>query len=139
MMIIRIAYHSLTGNTRKVAEAIAGSFGFRAISIRDLEGELNADILFLGGAVYRHHGQGLHQEMRHFIKGLKPAKVKRAVVFSTGFSPRNSALLRATIEAHGIPVHTESFHCPGRFLFCDRPHPNRLFAIYRILPIARTA
>lgn len=123
-MNIRIIYHSKTGNTKKVAEAMAASLGIRAEAMASAGQGVAADLLVLGGAVYATSDHDLDPALERFIAGLDPARVKRAVVFSTGFSEGNLERLRARLAARGIPVAPGGFYCKGRFALFNRKHPD---------------
>jgi flavodoxin len=125
-MNARIFYFSQTGNTKKVAEAMAGAIGLRAEKIGGGENGIKADLLFLGAAVYATHDHGPNPAVLDFIAKLDPSMVKEASVFSTGFREGDACgKLRGLLERRGIKVRKESFFCPGRFfLFFSHGHPN---------------
>lgn len=117
-----VVYYSKTGNTKKVAEAIAAAVGTHAVNagIHELAGSV--DLLFIGGAVY---GGKLDDALVRFIDSLTPEAVSRAVVFSTSIKGDTAATLIAeTLRAQKIPVDNASFICRGRFLILQRKHPN---------------
>ena len=49
-----VRFYSRSGNTKLVADAIAGALGISAVSVDAPEAELKekADVLFVGGALY---------------------------------------------------------------------------------------
>lgn len=123
-MNARVVYYSATGNTRKVANAIAEAVGCEAVAI-DGYADAPVDLLFIGAAVYATHDHGLHAGMKAFIAGLDPAKVGEAVLFSTGFVQSEAiAMMRALLERRGIPVAEKSFFCLGRFALFNLGRPN---------------
>lgn len=125
-MNIQVSYYSATGNTRKVATAIASSLGTDAVDIASYApGPEPVDILFLGAAVYATHDHGLHKNVKNFIAGLDPEHVKRVAVFGTGFIQSEAlSMLRSLLDKRGIPVVEEGFFCLGRFTFFNMGHPN---------------
>jgi flavodoxin len=129
-MNVRVAYYSATGNTRKVADAIAKAAGCAAASIAGKDDQAGddatpVDLLFLGAAVYATHDHGLHEAVKAFIAGLDPAKVKRVALFSTGFTHSEAAaMLRRLLASRGIPVEADAFFCLGRFALFNLGHPN---------------
>lgn len=124
-MDVKVFYASKTGNTGKVAAAMAGAIGTRAEKISAAAAGLEADLLFLGAAVYATFDHGPLPEVLGFIGGLDPRSVKEAVVFSTGFAEGGACVkLRALLERRGIKTRAETFFCPGRFLFFKFGHPN---------------
>lgn len=125
-MNIQVAYFSATGNTRKVALAIASELGVEAVGIDALaRASEPIDLLILGGAVYANHGHGLHASLKGFIDGLDPSKVRRAAVFATGFIHSEAiAMMRWRLAARKIPVADDSFFCLGRFALFNMGHPG---------------
>lgn len=124
-MKVRVAYYSATGNTRKVAEKIAGALDCVATSIDAYPDDGTVDLLFLGGAVYATHGHGVHEAIRTFIAGLEPDKVKNVALFSTGFIQSEAIPgMRKLLESRGITVLPESYFCLGRFALFNLGHPN---------------
>jgi flavodoxin len=125
-MNTKVAYYSVTGNTRKVAEAISRAAGCMMSTIGQdtLDGE-RIDLLFLGAAVYATHDHGIHAAVRSCIAGLDPAQVGQVALFSTGFIQSEAiAMMRRLLEARGIAVASESFFCLGRFALFNMGHPN---------------
>lgn len=74
-MNIEVRYLSKSGNTKKLADAIARELGITAKPITQAV-PTNTDILFLGGAVY---WGGINGELKDFIKTLG-GKVKKTAV-----------------------------------------------------------
>ena len=124
-MTIRVMYHSATGNTKKVAEALARGAACRAEPVNRSLGPIEADLLFLGGAVYATHDHDLAPALKTFISTLTPSKVKKVVLFRSGFADTAIPIMRGLLSAKGIEVEGEHFGCPGRFLFFNRGHPDR--------------
>ena len=75
-MNIQVRYLSKSGNTKKVAEAIAEEVGIIAQSITEKDSK-DIDILFLGGAIY---WAGVDSELKKFILGLDKS-VKKVAIF----------------------------------------------------------
>lgn len=125
-MNIIVAYHSVTGKTKKVAEAVARELGLGgAAEVKQLKDELVADLLFVGGAVYADQGHDLHPELVRFLTALDSQKVKQVAVFATGFSPDNGQKIRRVLEGRGVKVLPEAFYCRGQFLLFNFGHPNQ--------------
>ena len=116
-------YHSTTGNTKKVALAIAAAVGAEACSLAEAGNQRSVDILFIGDGVY---GAKIHKSTKAFIKSLAPGSVKNAAVFSTyGGQDASVGIMKNLLEAQGIRVADEHFSCKGKawFLF-NRRHPS---------------
>ncbi len=119
-MNIEVRYLSKSGNTKKVADAIAEELGVTAKPITfDLPA--NTDILFLGGAVY---AAGIDKKLKSFIQSLA-GKAKQTVVFSTAaILPSAYPQMKKLLEAEGISVTKDEFHCRGEFMKLHGGHPN---------------
>lgn len=124
-MNIRIFYHSATGNTRKVAEAMAEELGVTAEDIASYNFSVSADVLFVGTAVYATYDHGINPAVRDFISKLDPKKVKKTVLFATGFVLTAITTMKNLLRDRKIPVAEESFFCKGKlFVIFNFGHPN---------------
>lgn len=123
-MNIAVRYYSKSGNTKKVAEAIAKGAGVEALDISNPLKE-DIDILFLCNAVYAY---GVSSNIKKFVNDIN-VKVGKVVNVST------TALLKSTYPqvsklcgAKGLNLAKEEFSCKGKFLnlHSDRPNENDL-------------
>ena len=119
-MKIAVRYYSKTGNTKKLADAIAKVAGVKAETV-DVKIDEDIDILFLGSSVY---AAGIDPKIKEFIETLSP-KVKKVVNFST------AAILKSTygqvsklLVKQNIQVDPREFHCRGSFSLLHKGHPN---------------
>ena len=104
-----VRYYSNTGNTKRIAEAIANGAGTTAVSITE-EPMLreHVDVLFLGGAPYANI---MAPELRRYAEGLTPELVDRVVLFTTSnWSRRTIYALRKLLTENGIPVEEKHFY-----------------------------
>jgi flavodoxin len=121
-MNIKVFYYSKTGNTKKVAEAMAAAAGCEALPVDKAHPTVEADLLLIGGAIY---AKDIHSELRRFIDSLDSRKIKRAAVFCTSVMEKKAiAIMKSLLEAKGISVEKESFSCNGKFLWKNPGHPN---------------
>ncbi len=119
-MEIAVRYFTKTGNTKKLADAIASAVGVTAQEVSvPLEGKV--DVVFLGSSVY---AAGVDGAVREFVE--KNAKNIGCII---GFS--TAAILRSTYnqvkkiaEANDVDMATEEFHCRGSFSVMHRNRPN---------------
>ena len=119
-MKIAIRYYTKTGNTKKLAEAISQIVNVEAKTVDEPLTE-DVDILFLGSAVY---AAGIDGKIKEFIKNID-VNVGEVVNFSS------AALIESTygqvkkeVEAKGIKMSENEFHCRGAFKFVHRGRPN---------------
>jgi flavodoxin len=117
-----VVYFSRTGNTKKIAEAMAQAIGCKATGIADFDAQAAYDLLLVGGAVY---GGKLDPSLTEFIGGLDPSKIKRAVVFSTYFMGEMAiAMIKGALKERGVALDERTFCCKGKFLFMHRKYPG---------------
>ena len=119
-MKIAIRYYTKTGNTKKLAEAIASAINVEAKTVNEPLTE-DVDILFLGSAVY---AAGIDSEIKDFIKNIN-VNVGEVVNFSS------AALIESTykqvkkeVETKGINMSEDEFHCRGVSKLIHRGKPN---------------
>ena len=124
-MKIKVMYHSSTGNTKKVAEAIAAAVGASAEAItKDHKLSAPIDLLFVGDGIYA--GQ-INKKTKAFIGMLNSSLVKNAAVFGTyGGQDKAITTMTALLKDKGIHVCAESFACKGQSWFAgNRKHPDK--------------
>ena len=111
-MNIKIVYHSITGNTRKIAEIIADELGAKAEMISDNMAIQKIDVLFLGDGNYV---STIHNKTKRFIDGLKLENVKNVAIFGT-YGGMNNALpkMKVFLQKKGFNVLDECFSCRGQ-------------------------
>jgi flavodoxin len=119
-MNIEVRYLSKSGNTQKVAEAIAKAVKVTAKPITTAVSP-DTDLLFLGGAVYAF---GIDEELKAFIGNL-PGGVKKVAVFSTTAVVKSAfPHIKKLLDEQGIPVADRDFHCKGAFTLLHHGRPN---------------
>jgi len=104
-----VRYFSKSGNTKKIAEAIADGLGEKAISITDEPAlKEHVDILFLGGAPYANI---MAPELKAYAENLSGNMVGRVVLFTTSnWSRRTVLALKKLFADKGIPVESDYFY-----------------------------
>ncbi len=120
-MNIEVRYYSKSGNTKKIADAIAKQAGVSAKSIQEpITGEV--DILFLGTGVYAFD---IDPELKEYILTLNPANIKKVVIFSTAAIIKSAyEKTKMYLQEQGLAVSHQEYHCPGHYLFLRRGRPN---------------
>ena len=120
-MKIAVRYFSRSGNTKKVAEAIAKAAGVEAKDCSvPIDGGI--DLLFLGGAVY---GGKIDKPLMEFIEKLEPQNVKCAALFGTSAIAKNpGSKMEKILQQKNIPIARQCFYCYGAFAFMRRGRPN---------------
>ena len=120
-MNIAVRYYTKTGNTRRLAQAVADAVGAEALPITEGVNE-KVDILFLGNSYYAF---SIDPEVRDFIRSLDKEKVGLIVNFGSA-ALLNSTLKKVKAEAQkaGIPVSDREFHCKGEFKGMHKGKPD---------------
>ena len=120
-MKIAVRYYTKTGNTKKLAEAVAKAVGVKALPITSPINE-KVDILFLGNSYYAF---SIDPKVVNFIDSLDKEKVGKIVNFGSA-AMLNSTLKKVKNEAdkRGIPVDKREFHCKGEFKGLHKGIPN---------------
>ena len=120
-MKIAVRYYTKTGNTKRLAEAVAEAVGAEALPLSTPIGD-PVDILFLGNSYYAF---SIDPEVREFIRNLDKSKVGRIVNFGSA-AMLNSTYKKVKAEADkvGIPMDEREFHCRGEFKGLHKGRPN---------------
>ena len=116
-----VRYYTKTGNTKRLAKAVAAAAGVEALPISTPLEEA-VDILFLGNSYYAF---SIDPEVRDFIKGLDKNKVGRIVNFGSA-AMLNSTYKKVKAEADkvGVPMDEREFHCKGEFKGIHKGKPD---------------
>jgi flavodoxin len=119
-MKFQVIYYTQTGNTKKVAEAIASELGVKAEDVNSAK--LNPDgLILLGSGKY----------------GNQPGKIMMEFIKNNNFKSRNVALFGTSGSGKGLEVQEMEkalnakeasvigkFFCRGKFMFFNRGRPN---------------
>jgi len=120
-MKIAVRYYTKTGNTERLAKAVAEAAGVEALPISTPVTE-PVDILFLGNSYYAF---SIDPEVRKFIASLDKKTVGKIVNFGSA-AMLNSTYKKVKAEADkvGIPLDEREFHCKGEFKGIHRGKPD---------------
>ena len=121
-MKIAVRYYTKTGNTKKLAEAVAEAVGAEALPL-SAPIEEAVDFLFLGNSYYAF---SIDPEVRDFVRSLNSGKVGSIVNFGSA-AMLNSTYKKVKAEADkvGIPMDERKFHCKGEFKGMHKGRPNK--------------
>jgi len=121
-MKFAVRYYTKTGNTKKLAEAIAEELGVKALPISEPVTE-QTDILLLGNSYYAFT---IDPEVRRFIQSLDKTRVGKIANFGSA-AMLNSTFKKVKAEADkvGIPMLDREFHCRGEFKGIHKGRPNQ--------------
>ena len=120
-MTFAVRYYTKTGNTKRLAEAIAQELGVEALPISEAVTE-PVDALFLGNSYYAF---SIDPEVKRFVASLDKEKVGKIVNFGSA-AMLNSTYKKVKAEANkiGIPMDEREFHCKGEFKGIHKGRPN---------------
>ena len=120
-MTFAVRYYTKTGNTKRLAEAVAKELGVEALPISEPVSE-KVDVLFLGNSYYAF---SIDPKVRDFVASLDKAKVGRIVNFGSA-AMLNSTFkkVKAVADKAGIPMDEKEFHCRGEFKGLHKGRPN---------------
>ena len=119
-MNIAVRYFTRSGNTKKLALAIAEAVGVEAqdVSVPLTE---HTDILFLGSSVY---AAGVDDAVKKFLAGNHD-KIGTLYNFSTAAIISSTyGQIKKLCAEHGIKLAEEEFHCRGSFTMMHKNHPD---------------
>ena len=120
-MNIAVRYYTKTGNTKRLAEAVAEAVGAEALPISTPVSE-PVDILFLGNSYYAFN---IDPEVRNFIHSLDKDKVGRIVNFGSAAILKSTwKKVKAEADKAGIAMDEHEFHCKGEFKGLHKGRPN---------------
>ena len=119
-MSIAIRYYTRSGNTKKLADAIAEAVSVEA---RDLNVPLTekADVLFLGSSYY---GFDADESVKKFIADNREL-IGKVVLFGTSAMMKSMKKpISKLADRAGVLVADDEFHCRGEFKMFHKGRPN---------------
>ena len=120
-MKFAVRYYTKTGNTKRLADAMAKELGVEALPISEAITE-PVDLLFLGNSYYAFT---IDPEVRSFVLSLDKEKVGKIVNFGSA-AMLNSTYKKVKAEADkvGIAMDEREFHCKGEFKGIHKGKPD---------------
>ena len=120
-MRVAVRYYTKTGNTKRLAEAVAKAVGAEALPISTPIDD-PVDILFLGNSYYAFT---IDPEVRSFIRSLDPKLVGRIVNFGSACMMNSTwKKVKAEADKAGIQMDKREFHCKGEFKGVHKGKPD---------------
>ncbi len=120
-MKVAVRYYTKTGNTKRLAEAVAKAIGTKALPISTPVTE-PVDILFLGNSYYAF---SIDPEVRKFVASLDKNMVGKIVNFGTAAMLKSTyKKVKAEADKVGIPMDAREFHCKGEFKGVHKGKPD---------------
>lgn len=120
-MNIAVRYYTRSGNTEKLAKAIAEAVGAQAKSVTAPLTE-KTDILFLGCSYYAFD---VDEVIKNFISENKD-NIGKVVCFGTSAMMKSTHKpMKKVCDAAGVLLSDEEFHCRGSFGPMHKGHPDK--------------
>jgi len=120
--MFEVVYYSMTGNTRKVAEAIAAELDVSAEDVKTKKELAKDSFVFLGSGL----NLGWTKKLKKFINS-NDFNGRKVALFGTSGDGKGSEVeaLEEMVTAKGAKV-AGKFYCKGKFLFLfNRRNPTR--------------
>ena len=122
-MKIAVLYRSMTGHSKKIANAISKELHIEAQNIKTKPELKKADLVFFVGGIYS--GKSL-PDMLDYIKTLNACAVKKAVLITSSASDKKGQdEVRSILMSNKIEVEQKEYRCRGNFLFVKMGRPNK--------------
>ena len=119
-MNIAVRYYTRSGNTEKLAKAIANALDVQAESIEKKLTE-KADVLFLGCSYYAFD---VDEEVKKYIVENKES-IGKIICFGTSAMMKSvHKPMKTAADAAGVTLSAEEFHCRGAFGLLNKGRPN---------------
>ena len=119
-MKVAVRFYTRSGNTEKLAKAIAETVGVKEESV-SIPLEAKVDILFLGCSYYAFD---VDENVKKFIKENKD-KIGKIVCFGTSAMMKSVYKpMKKVAEEYGVEIDKEDFHCHGSFGPMHKGRPN---------------
>ena len=120
-MKVAVRYYTKTGNTKRLAEAVAEAVGTQALPISVPISE-PVDILFLGNSYYAF---SIDPEVHKFVTSLDKNRVGKIVNFGSAAMLNSTwKKVKAVADKAGIPMDEREFHCKGEFKGVHKGKPD---------------
>lgn len=116
-----VRYFSRTGNTKKLAEAVAKEAGVKALPVTEALTE-DVDALFLASSVY---AAGVAGEIKKFIANIDVNVGEIVNVSSAAIIESTYAQVKGVAEKNGLTMSEQEYHCRGQLTLMHRGRPNK--------------
>ena len=119
-MKIAIRYYTQTGNTKKLAEAIAEELGVAAKPVSEPLEE-KTELVFLCNSIY---WAGIDKSVKGFVRD-KADKIGTLINVSTAALIESSyGQMKKLAADAGVKLCEKEFHCRGKFSALHAGHPD---------------
>lgn len=118
-----LIYSTMTGHSKKIANAIANQLQIQAENIKTNPQLQGVDLLFIVGGIY---GGKSQPKLLDYVNKLDSSQVKKvALITSCASNETRQEKVRECLIGKNIEVVGEEYICKGSFLFFGLGHPNK--------------
>ena len=117
-MNVQVRYYTRSGNTERLARAVAEAIGVTAETVEQRLTE-RVDVLFLCSSYYAFD---VAPEVKAFLRENRDMIGEIVCVGTSAMMRSMKKPMRRAVKAYGIPVSEREFHCRGQF---KKAHPGR--------------
>lgn len=119
-MNVAVRFYTRSGNTEKLADAIAEVIGVKAENV-SVPLASKVDILFLGCSYYAFD---VDESIKKFIQ-MNKDKIVKIICFGTSAMMKSVYKpMKKVAEENGVKIEKEDFHCHGSFGPLHKGRPN---------------
>ena len=120
-MKIAVRYYTRSGNTEKLAKAIAEAVGIQAETVSEALHE-KTEIVFLGCSYYAFD---VDEAVKSFLFDNKE-NIGKVVCFGTSAMMKSTRKpIKRIADVAGVALAEEEFHCRGSFGPMHKGHPDK--------------
>lgn len=119
-MKVAVRYYSRSGNSKKMAEAVAKVAGVPAMNV-DVKLEEDVDVLFIVNALYWH---GIDKNVKEFLKNPGARIGKLINVSNASLTDSTNPQMQKLASQLSLNLADEEFHCKGQFKGLHKGRPN---------------
>lgn len=117
-----IIYASMTGHSKKIAQAISNALSIPAYNITDKPQLNDYDLFLIVSGIY---GGACKPELLEYVNSLTAGNVKSAALITSSAGKIPQKQLRSALTERGIAVKEKEYICQGGFLVVGFTHPNK--------------
>ncbi len=119
-----IAYRSLTGHSKKIANYISKELNIDVIQIDKYDNSIiEANNLFIIGGIY---ASSYHDDIYKFVEKLDFSKIDSVTLMTSSATGKDSPLkIKELLIERKANLNPIEFTCKGRFLLVSVNHPNQ--------------
>jgi flavodoxin len=122
-MNVAVVYATVTGHSRKIAQAIAQRLSVEAQDYKSKPTLDSVDLLFMVSGIYAGKSSA---DFLSYVKEIEPAAVHEVVLITSSMGKTTrQVMVREALEAKGVAVASDEYTCQGNFLFFGWGHPKK--------------